>query len=220
MRQTRSLRWTVTGLCIAIFGIPLVTTISRALAADPLASGTVVAREVAILALTALLIWIVVNGEKLPLSSIGFRTAGMGKSLAWGLGLAVVCFAVVVGCLAGFAAFGIHYGEGQAISRALPVTLLTVTRAGISEEVLYRGFALERLQSLTGSKWLAAGVTLVLFAGFHYRQGWPGVLLAFVVGAVLTAFYLWKRDLVANIFGHFLVDFVPNVVLPLLGAVD
>jgi len=76
------------------------------------------------------------------------------------------------------------------------------------------------LQSLTGSKWLAAGVTLVLFAGFHYRQGWPGVLLASAAGAVLTAFYLWKRDLVANIFGHFLVDFVPNVVLPLLGAVD
>lgn len=220
MTQSRSLGWTIAGLCIALFGIPAVTTLSRALAADPIASTTVVAREVAILAVTGLLLWIVRRRERLPLSSIGLRAAGLGKSLAWGLGVAAVCFAVLVACLAGFSALGIHYGEGQAISRALPVTLLAVIRAGISEEVLYRGFALERLQSLTGSKWIAAAVTLILFAGFHYRQGMAGIFLAFVLGAVLTGFYLWKRNLVANIFGHFLVDFVPNVVLPLLGAVD
>jgi hypothetical protein len=28
---------------------------------------------------------------------------------------------------------------------------------------------------------------------------------------------MWKRDLVAAMFAHFLVDFVPNVLLPLLG---
>jgi len=100
------------------------------------------------------------------------------------------------------------------------VTLLAVVRAGISEEVLYRGYALERLQSLTGSKWIAAATTLVLFAAFHYRQGLAGIFLALILGAVLTGFYLWKRNLTANMFGHFLVDFVPNVVLPLFGAVD
>src|SRR5215210_5712755 len=106
------------------------------------------------------------------------------------------------------------YGAGPAISRAVPVTILTVMRAGIAEEVLYRGFAIERLQALTGSKWIAAGISLALFAGFHFRQGLAGVTIAFVLGAVLTAFYLWKRDLIANIFGHFLTDFIPNVLLP------
>jgi membrane protease YdiL (CAAX protease family) len=219
MTQTRARGWTIVGLCLALLGIPAVTTLSR-LAADPVASNVVLARELAILGVTALLIWIVRQRERLPLSSIGIRTDGIGRSLAWGVGLAVVCFAIVIACLAGFSALGIHYGEGQVISRALPLTLLTVVRAGISEEVLYRGYALERLQSLTGSKWIAAGATLVLFALFHYRQGLAGIFLAFVVGAVLTGFYLWKRNLIANIFGHFLVDFVPNVVLPLLGAVD
>jgi len=212
--------WTKLGLIVALFGIPLVTTLSRALAPDPAASSTVLTREIVILAMTAGLVWIVVKGEKLPLSSIGFRTAGLGRSLAWGVGLAAVCLAIVIACLAGFAAFGIHYGEGQSISRALPVTTLAVVRAGISEEVLYRGFALERLQSWTGSKWIAAAVTLILFAGFHFRQGLPGIFLALILGAVLTGFYLWKRNLVANIFGHFLVDFIPNVLLPLLGASD
>jgi hypothetical protein len=31
---------------------------------------------------------------------------------------------------------------------------------------------------------------------------------------VLTAFYLWKRDLVATTFAHFTIDFIPNVLVP------
>jgi len=217
-RSTRS--WTYAGLAIALFGIPAVVIAQRALASDPSASSAVVMRELAILALTAFVLWIVVSRERLPLSSIGLRFDRPWRSIGWGLGLAVVSFAVLAGCLIGFSMFGIKYGEGGAISRALPVTFLAVLRAGISEEVLYRGFALERLQWLTGSKWIASAVTLLLFAAFHFRQGMPGIFLAFVLGAVFTAFYLWKRDLLAAIIGHFLVDFVPNVLLPLLGGGD
>jgi hypothetical protein len=36
--------------------------------------------------------------------------------------------------------------------------------------------------------------------------------IAFVLGAILTAFYQWRRDLVANMFGHFPVDFAANVL--------
>jgi membrane protease YdiL (CAAX protease family) len=38
------------------------------------------------------------------------------------------------------------------------------------------------------------------------------------MGAVLTALYLWKRNLWVVIASHFLVDFIPNVVLPLLSS--
>lgn len=218
MTSSSSRGWTLVGLAIALFGIPAATTAHRMLTSDSLATSGIVAREVGILALTALLLWIVVNGERKPLSSIGIRTDHIGRSLAWGVGLAIVCFAAAVGILAVYGAMGIHYGEGQSISRALPVTTLAVIRAGISEEVLYRGFAIERLEAMTGSKWFAAGLSLVLFAAFHFRQGMAGVFIAFVLGAILTAFYLWKRNLISNIFAHFLVDFVPNVLLPALGG--
>lgn len=36
------------------------------------------------------------------------------------------------------------------------------------------------------------------------------------MGAVLSALFLWKRNLAANMLAHFLIDFVPNVVLPLI----
>jgi len=212
-------RWTYCGLFVALFGIPAITTLHRILAPDPTATPSIVARELAILAITALLMWIVIKGEKLPLVSIGLRTDRVGRSLAWSIALAAICLAAAVGCLAIYSAMGVHYGEGQSISRTLPVTTLTVMRAGISEEVLYRGYAIERLQSLTGSKWIAVAISLPLFAAFHFRQGIAGVVLAFVLGAILTAFYLWKRDLLTNMVGHFLVDFIPNVLLVALGLV-
>lgn len=34
-----------------------------------------------------------------------------------------------------------------------------------------------------------------------------------IIATILTAFYLWRRDLIATIFAHFLVDFIPNVLL-------
>ena len=220
MTASTTRNWTFAGLIIALLGLPTIVTASRLFAANPKSDGAIAVREVAILALTAFLLWIVVSRERRPLSSIQLRFDHLGKTLAWGFGLAVVCFAVVIACLAGFSVFGIHYGEGASIAPSLWIAFLTVLRAGISEEVFYRGFAIERMQEMFGNKWAAAGISLVVFAGFHYRQGLPGIFIAFVVGAVLTAFFLWKRNLLAAIFAHFLVDFVPNVLFPLLGAQD
>jgi len=207
------------GLAVALFGLPAIVTAYNWQVTQP-TDATIAIRETAILTLTAFLLWVVVKRERLPLSSIGLRFDRPGKSLGWGLALATVIFASLVGILAAYSSLGIKYGEGARIAPSLLVTFLTVVRAGISEEVFYRGFALERLQSLSGSKWIAAAISLLLFAAFHYRQGLAGIFIALVVGAVITLFYMWKRDLLAAIIAHFLVDFTPNVLLPLLGAGD
>jgi hypothetical protein len=41
-----------------------------------------------------------------------------------------------------------------------------------------------------------------------------------VLGGILAGFYLWRRDLVANMTGHFLVDFVGNVLPRLFSSVS
>lgn len=217
MEATNSRVWTYAGLAIALLGLPAIVIAYHAIVTVP-TTATVVARETLILALTGFLLWIIVRREKLPLWSIGLRSDRLANSLAWGIGLTIVIIFAVLAMLALYGALGIRYGEGAPIATSVWATLLTVLRAGISEEIFYRGFALERLQSLTGSKWIAAAVTLAVFAGFHYRQGLPGIMLALVLGALMTGFYLWKRNLVAAIFAHFLVDFIPNVLLPLIGG--
>jgi membrane protease YdiL (CAAX protease family) len=44
------------------------------------------------------------------------------------------------------------------------------------------------------------------------------MMVAAILGGVLTGFYFWRRNLGANITGHVLIDFIPNVVVPALGA--
>jgi membrane protease YdiL (CAAX protease family) len=53
---------------------------------------------------------------------------------------------------------------------------------------------------------------LAIFAVAHWTGGAANILIALVLGAILAGFYLWRRDLVANMIGHFLVDFVGNVL--------
>jgi membrane protease YdiL (CAAX protease family) len=96
------------------------------------------------------------------------------------------------------------------------VSLLLYARAGIAEEIFYRGYAIERIEALTGNRAIAAAVPLLIFAGSHFSQGGAGILITFVIGAIATAIYLWKRNLLILIIAHFMVDFIPNVLLPLI----
>jgi membrane protease YdiL (CAAX protease family) len=93
---------------------------------------------------------------------------------------------------------------------ALPkwVLLVAIIRAGFMEELFYRGYAIKRLQLLTGSVILAAGIPLFIFAVSHYRQGWAGIIVSLLTGAVLTAVYIYKRNLWITITVHYVVDFM------------
>jgi membrane protease YdiL (CAAX protease family) len=209
-------RWTIAGLAIALFGIPTIAGIARVVGTDD--PSVAMLRELAILTLTALLLLIVVKGERLPVSSIGLRFDRIGCSIVQGFLLAIVLLAVAIATISAIQASGMSYGEGAKVAPSLALVTLTVFRAGIAEEIFFRGFALERIEALTGSRNLAIILTVGAFAGFHYSGGLAGILIAFVLGLCLTLYYVWKRDLLAAIIAHFLVDFIPNVLLPLLGA--
>jgi uncharacterized protein len=158
--------------------------------------------------------------EALPWSSVGWKSNGLLSSLLRGLALTVVVLAVTFGLYLVLGHLGIPLGEerSNAFHPAPFVTSLVVLRAGITEELFYRGYAIERLQSLFGRKWMAALVPLAVFSVAHYRQGLGGIVAALFLGAIFTAFYLRYRDLLANICAHFLGDFVLNVVLPLVSS--
>jgi membrane protease YdiL (CAAX protease family) len=211
---------TLCGLAIALLAGPAFTLAYRLITGENHSDLQVAGRELGIFLLVGLLFWIVKRREMLPLSSIGLHTDRLGRSLLRGLVLTVITLGVTVGLYLLLQQFGIRLGEGSGdhFHPALGVVVLIMLRAGIAEEVFYRGYAIERLASLTGSTWLGALVPLVVFAAAHYRQGAGGIIAAFVLGGIFTAFYVRYRDLLANITAHFLGDFVLNVVLPLLGA--
>jgi membrane protease YdiL (CAAX protease family) len=210
------------GLVVALLGIPAIVQGYRLALGPPASTPAFVAKEVTILIAAMLLLWIVRAKEGLPLASIGFGTAPIGRSILRGLLGVLLCAAGLAACLGLAKILGWPFGQGTLGSSTYEPPLwavgLAVVRAGTVEEIFYRGYAIERLRSLTG-KWIwYAAAPLVLFAAFHFRQGRAGILIAFVLGGILTWMYLKWRDLAANIATHFLVDFIPNILLPLLGA--
>jgi membrane protease YdiL (CAAX protease family) len=198
------------GLGISLFSMLVIRQAFRAITTEP---GTTLAllQEGCMFAAAAALLLLVRKGEGLPLTSIGIGTSPLWKSLAWGTVTAVACMvpAVLIVTLTGYG----HGAASQAFAK-LPLWVVTVvvTRAGIVEELFYRGFALERLQALGVGKWLSWMIPLTIFAVGHWTGGGANIVIAFVLGGILTAFYQWRRDLVANMFGHFLVDFIANVL--------
>jgi uncharacterized protein len=218
--QIKNRMATFIGLAIALLVSPFFIASYRLLTGENHSDQQILLRELGIFLIAALLLWIVRRKEALPWSSVGWNTIDLLKSLLRGLGLTVLVLAVTVGLYLLLKRLGFHLGEerSNAFHPALFVTTLIVLRAGITEELFYRGYAIERLQSLTGRKWIAALVPLALFSVAHYRQGLGGIVAAFVIGAIFTAFYVRYRDLLANITAHFFSDFVLNVVLPIVSS--
>lgn len=157
------------------------------------------------------LIVIVRRGEHLSVRSIGIGTEHWWKSILWGFIIAIVSM-LVVSALAFVTQYG--NGPGSAAFEKLPLWLITaiVFRAGVVEELFYRGYAIERLQLVGLNRVWSVAIPLVIFSLGHWSGGAANILIAFAAGLILTLFYLWRRDLVANMIGHGLVDFVANVL--------
>jgi membrane protease YdiL (CAAX protease family) len=211
---TRS--WTYLGLAIALFGAPAVVVLFKLAGFTRADLGATVVRELIIFALVAILFWIIRSREKLPLSSIGLKRQKIVPTLLWSLAVMLMFGLGIAACLIALPLIGLSYGSSSGSVVPMGVSLLLYARAGIAEEVFYRGYAIERIEALTGNRAIAAAVPLLIFAGSHFSQGVAGILITFVIGAIATAIYLWKRNLLILIIAHFMVDFIPNVLLPLI----
>jgi CAAX protease family protein len=215
---TAAKTWTRVGLGIALFALPLLTMLFRLASGPAQSSIEYVARELVLFAVFGALLWIIARGEKRPFTSIGWHTERPVRSILWGLLGAVLCAVALVACLGIISALGLKFGgDGKSgFSPPAWAVLITVLRAGVIEETFYRGYAIDRVQLLTGNRILAITLPLLVFAGAHYRQGAGGVLIALAMGGILTALFVKRRDLLAVMTAHFIVDFIPNVLLPLL----
>lgn len=203
-------RATWIGLFVSLFAMLLIRQ-TILYFAPTLTTGSAIAKETLIWMSAVALLIIIRRAERLPFSSIGLGTSRWWKSILWGLVIAIVS-AVVAGALAALTGYG--HGPGSAAFEKLPLWLITliVLRAGVVEELFYRGYVIERLQAVGLKPVWAAGIPLVIFALGHWTGGAANILIALALGGILTGFYLWRRDLIANMVGHGLVDFVANVL--------
>jgi len=108
------------------------------------------------------------------------------------------------------------------ILKIFPVWLSVwiVVSGSIAEEILYRGFVIERIGQLTGSIWIGATITFLWFTLLHLPLGWVYTLsIVAPVSLLITILYAWRRDLFATIIAHFVFN-APLIVLSLLPLLE
>jgi CAAX protease family protein len=214
-------RWlpaaTLVGLVVALLS-PLLTNlvVTRVLGVAPspelIAIGLVIHWVTFVALLGIVLYW-----ERAPLRSIGWRDP------RWSTLLYGIAAGVIIALVSGFLsqALGLRSDKhflAFLLSQSLVVRVLLVITAGVFEETMYRGYAIERLSGAYGGKYVAAAVSLALFTLAHaWAVGAAALLPILLVGGLVTMLYLWRRDLLLNMLAHTTIDAMGLLVIPALG---
>lgn len=202
----RRVAWTSIGVVIALGFpfLPIGTWMNQFASA-----GHLLAHECVWWVVVAVMLVLVRAAERRPLSSIGLRPLGRADILT----ATVAGIAILAGlaCIYYLVLPLLDAGGADKVNQLLATPLwwrcLVVLRAAVSEEVLYRGYAIERLTELTGRRAVAAIVSCAAFMVVHVGWwGWGHLFIAGFGGAALTALYLWRRNLGVNILAHAIVD--------------
>jgi uncharacterized protein len=162
--------------------------------------------------LLALLLLYIALVERRPFSSIGIRRPRI-RTLVAGLAFAAVLI-FVVGYISNaiIVAFELDTTAGSEAAQAIDSTpvwyrVLLIARGSIAEEVVFRGYLIERVRELTGSRVLAVFASVALFSLAHLHYwGWVPLIFVSLAGIVAALQYLWLRDLVGNIITHYVTD--------------
>jgi membrane protease YdiL (CAAX protease family) len=212
---------TIIGLVLSLFGFLFVSVISNRLQANSaLSSNTTTLLEFLLVwILTGVVILIVLQGENRPLTSVGVKTiTGKEVLLAIVIGIILSLSVPVLTLIVSQIIPVSEEGSIASVAESVPafILLLGILTAGITEEVLFRGYPIERITEITGNKWVALAVSVVAFILPHVA-GWNLTHVIAVViplGFVMAGLYLWKRNLIFNMIVHILID-LPLVFIAL-----
>ena len=199
----------ITGLLVAWGGTALlVSPVAKSLTGS-LSVVTAVLGQLALWALCLVVIGIVTLWEKQPLASLWLKPL-QWQSLAWAGALIVITLSLfpVTEWIRNAAGLP-GYASGMETALAYPAWLriLAAVTAGIVEETMFRGFAVTRLLQLSGNTLVAIGLSSAVFGALHLPLWGTGPSLAFFLGSLAaTAFFVWRRDLLAMIIAHAAVD--------------
>jgi membrane protease YdiL (CAAX protease family) len=96
----------------------------------------------------------------------------------------------------------------------VPLLIFTALTAGVTEELIFRGYMQPRLEKAFNSPVLAIIITSFLFALLHAAYGTvTQFLVPWFIGALFSIFYSKYRNIKILILCHFLVDMLSLLAL-------
>ena len=147
-------------------------------------------------------------------------TGSLVPGFAAGLGVALVGATIAAVVLARRSESVPTIGDiGALLPRNRPELVLGAllsVNAGVVEELLFRLAVPALIFGTTGSALAAVTGGVALFGTLHFYQGWPGIVGATVIGALLMALYLATGSILVAIVAHALIDLRSLVLIPML----
>jgi len=177
-----------------------------------------IARDLALVSLIVFFLWR--NGERAV--EIGWRWKDRWRDVPLGIALYGPFALTAVLMERGFRALGLAAPPPSAASFLLPKGEADFVLAGIlvaivalSEETIFRGYLLLRIEGIGWRAPAAVLASAVVFSIGHGYEGSAGMATVGMMGVLFALVYIWRKSLVAPITMHFLQDLVAILILPL-----
>lgn len=205
------------GLVLSLFGGRLLGQVDLPRWVETSTARSMLANSLSSWLLVGVLLGIVVYWEGRQLESIGLQLPTRTE-VAVGLGAGLG--GVVLGLLVtGVAVVTLNLDQPETLSAinqlSVPIRLAIVGTAVIVEEILWRGYPIERLTELTGRLWVGAGISGLVFLAVHYPAwGLAGAIPQAVFTVVLVGVYVWSRNVVVSMLTHGVINVVMIFMLP------
>lgn len=170
-----------------------------------------------LLLLFSIILWIYFV-EKQTIASIGWKKV-TAKTVFIGIGLGLVAFILFGISNVIIQAIGLELNRevGELFANQTFLVLMLISlRAAVVEEVLYRGYAFERINELIKSKWIAALIPVIIFMLMHLSWGIGHLIFVFFAGGLFMLVYISKRNLGLVMIAHFVTDVLAMLVLPMM----
>lgn len=100
----------------------------------------------------------------------------------------------------------------------IAVRVALVITAGMCEEFIFRGFAIEQIGLLTGNRWLGAALSVIFFGLGHVGvYGFStALLLPTTIGLMITLLYMLRNNLPVCMLMHATIDGLAILLAPAL----
>jgi membrane protease YdiL (CAAX protease family) len=134
---------------------------------------------------------------------IARRGAARHALLGSAIGLGFIAAAVaLITAFGGYSFSWAHHGAASAVASVVAVQ----AGAAVTEELMFRGVALQAIEQRWGSK-VAVAVTALFFGAVHLANPgatlWSGLAIAIEAGVMLGAAFLWRRSIWLVVGVHF-----------------
>ena len=198
---------TAVALTTALLGPPALAVLSRMVYGPSPPLSIQVPLQLVLCMMAILVLLIVLRSEQLPLASIGVRRPDLMTGV-----LAVILMLVAyyllplltTPLLRTLGLGGFEPGLETIGHQPRWWRVCVALTSGPVEEVLYRGYAVERFGTLTGRLPLGGAFAAVAF-GLVHTPFWglgPALAANLPFGVLMVSAYIWRRDLCATTIAH------------------